>query len=92
MLVVGEPRSEAEAVSSLGFSHVASAGDPLWLVVGHASGAVVVWDLSRRPARQAVAIGGCTMGPFGGSGCMDFSASVLLLCLCLLAGSMLHVL
>lgn len=52
VLTLGEIRSEAEAVTSLCFSHVAAAGDAMWLLVGHASGLVVAWDVQRRPARQ----------------------------------------
>ncbi|KAL6746357.1 hypothetical protein V8C86DRAFT_2945063 [Haematococcus lacustris] len=50
-MLLGEVKSEAEGVTSLAFSHVAAAGDPMWLAVGHASGGVTVWDLQRRPAR-----------------------------------------
>ena len=34
------------------------AADPLWLLVGHASGTVAVWDLQRRPPKQVAAITG----------------------------------
>ncbi|GAX83579.1 hypothetical protein CEUSTIGMA_g11004.t1 [Chlamydomonas eustigma] len=57
-MVLGEARSEAEAVCSLGFSVASSPADGLWLIVGHASGAVQVWDLQKRPARLVVTIGG----------------------------------
>ena len=57
LLLVGEARSEAEAVSSLGFSHVAVQGDPMWLMAGHASGTLVLWDLQKRPARHVSSIG-----------------------------------
>lgn len=43
-------------------------GDPIWLAVGHASGAVVVWDLHRRPARQVAFIGGSPLAPCVASG------------------------
>lgn len=56
-LVLGEPRGEAEAVTALGFSTVATAGDAMWLLVGHASGTVTAWDLQRRPARLVATIG-----------------------------------
>jgi hypothetical protein len=46
-----------ESVTSMAFSHVAAAGDPMWLAVGHCSGSVVVWDLQRRPARPLATIG-----------------------------------
>jgi hypothetical protein len=46
-----------DAVTCLGFSVVASAGDPLWLAVGHGSGAVTVWELQRRGPRQVAGIG-----------------------------------
>jgi len=63
LLLVGERRSEAEAVTALGFSHVAAPGDAMWLAVGHASGSLAVWDLQRRPARVVVTIGmGCETG------------------------------
>jgi hypothetical protein len=56
VVVVGEPRGEAEGVVSLSFTHVVAASDPLWLVVGHASGTVVVWDIGKKPPRQMAAI------------------------------------
>ncbi len=59
MQALGEPRSEAEAVTSLGFSRVDAAADPLWLLVGHASGTVAVWDLQRRPVRLVTTISAC---------------------------------
>jgi hypothetical protein len=58
-MVVGDARSEAESVTAAGFSHVTSAGEPMWLAVGHASGVVNVWDLARRPARLVVSISEC---------------------------------
>lgn len=54
--VLGEPRSEAEAVTALGFSTLAVAGDSLWVVAGHLSGALLVWDLSKRAPRQVASI------------------------------------
>ena len=69
--VLGEPRGELEAVTALGFSVVTSAstlrggggadnGPPaLWLLAGHCSGIIVVWDLQRRPARQLLIICEC---------------------------------
>ncbi|KAJ9506634.1 hypothetical protein QJQ45_018298, partial [Haematococcus lacustris] len=58
LMLLGEVKSEAEGVTSLAFSHVAAAGDPMWLAVGHASGGVTVWDLQRRPARLITHISG----------------------------------
>jgi hypothetical protein len=46
-----------DAVTCLGFSVVAAAGDSLWLAVGHGSGAVTVWELQRRGPRQVAGIG-----------------------------------
>jgi hypothetical protein len=46
-----------DAVTCLGFSVVAAAGDPLWLAVGHGSGALTVWELQRRGPRQVAGIG-----------------------------------
>jgi hypothetical protein len=46
-----------DAVTCLGFSVVAGAGDALWLAVGHGSGAVTVWELQRRGPRQVAGIG-----------------------------------
>jgi hypothetical protein len=54
--VLGEPRSEAEAVTALGFSTLAVAGDSLWVAAGHLSGALLVWDLSKRAPRQVASI------------------------------------
>ncbi len=56
---LGEPRGEGEAVTALGFSVMASPGDSLWLAVGHASGAVAIWDLQKRGPRQVASIGAC---------------------------------
>ncbi|GIM15059.1 hypothetical protein Vretimale_17920 [Volvox reticuliferus] len=58
IVVVGEPRSEAEAVTALALSVVTGPGDPLWLLVGHASGVVTTWDLQRRPPKQVAVIAG----------------------------------
>lgn len=49
-------QSANDPVSALAFSHSPSPSDPLWLLVGHSSGAVTVWDLLRRPARQVAVI------------------------------------
>lgn len=56
LLMLGEPRSEAEAVTSVGFSRVESNTDPLWVIVGHASGTVAVWDLQKRPVKCVATI------------------------------------
>ncbi|WIA29507.1 hypothetical protein OEZ86_012008 [Tetradesmus obliquus] len=45
-----------DAVTCLGFSVVAAAGDALWLAVGHGSGALTVWELQRRGPRQVAGI------------------------------------
>ncbi|GLI64518.1 hypothetical protein VaNZ11_007787 [Volvox africanus] len=58
IVVVGEPRNEAEAVTALALSTVTGPGDPLWLLVGHASGVVAAWDLQRRPPKQVAVISG----------------------------------
>ena len=57
LLLLGEARNEAESVTALGFSYLSVPGDPMWLMVGHASGSVVVWDVQKRPARQVAIIG-----------------------------------
>jgi hypothetical protein len=57
--VCGEVKHGTEAVTALGFSTVASAGDGLWLAVGHLSGAVALWDLQRRGPRLITTIREC---------------------------------
>lgn len=56
VLVLGEARSEAEAVTALGFSRPEAPSDLLWLLVGHASGAISVWELQRRGPRLVMTI------------------------------------
>ncbi|GFR42943.1 hypothetical protein Agub_g3819, partial [Astrephomene gubernaculifera] len=58
IVAVGEARSEAEAVTALALSTVAGPGDPLWLLVGHASGSLAAWDLQRRPPRLVALVAG----------------------------------
>lgn len=60
---LGEAKSggETEAVTALAFSTVASAGDALWLAAGHASGALGLWEVTKRGARQVATIGGWRM-------------------------------
>lgn len=60
VLQLGEPASQVEAITALGFSVTSAPGDPLWLVAGHANGTVVVWDIQRRPAKQVATIGEST--------------------------------
>ncbi len=54
--MLGEQRSEPEAVTAVAFSTLAVAGDSLWVGVGHLSGALLVWDLSKRAPRQVASV------------------------------------
>ena len=55
---VGEARSEAEAVCSISFSHTSTLGESQWMMVGHGSGTVAVWDVKKRAARLILNITG----------------------------------
>lgn len=56
MWQLGEGLS-GDAVTCLGFSVITSGSDALWLAVGHASGALSVWELQKRGPRQVAAVG-----------------------------------
>lgn len=49
-------QSASDPVTALAFSTALAPGSPLWLLVGHSSGQVTVWDLLRHPARQVATI------------------------------------
>ena len=61
----GEVRHAGEGVTAVGFSSVAGPSDGLWLAVGHASGALVLWELQRRGPKQLASVGEWRQGVEG---------------------------